>query len=99
MEAEDSSASKSAPEKPPNTPDMSAQEAEAMVDSMLRDSPLPDSKKGNEEVPEDGGSDKLLEEGEGEKLPEEGGKEQPEGTPAGKFVPPCGKGISLLLLI
>ena len=72
MEAEDASASKSALEKPPNTPDMSAHDAEAMVDSMLRDSPLPDSKKGNEEVPEDGGSDKLPEEGEGGKLPEGG---------------------------
>jgi len=97
VEAEDNSASKSAVEKPSNTPDMSALDAEAMVDSMLLDSPLPDSERGNEEVPEDGGSDKLPEEGEGEKLPEEGGKEQPEGTPAGKFVPPCGKGISLLL--
>ena len=29
-------------EKPPNTPEMSVHDAEAMVDSILRDSPLPD---------------------------------------------------------
>ena len=45
MEAEDSSASKSALEKPPKTPEMSAHDAEAMVDSMLRDSPLADPEK------------------------------------------------------
>jgi hypothetical protein len=65
----ESSVSKSALEKPPNTPDMSAHDAEAMVDSMLRDSPLADPEKANEEIPEDGESDKLPEEGEGGKLP------------------------------
>ena len=99
METEDNSASKSGVEKPPNTPDMSAHDAEAMVDSMLQDSPLPDSEKGNEKVPEDGRSDKLPEEGEGEKLPEGGGEKRLEETPAGKLVPPCKKGIFLLLLI
>jgi len=59
---------------------MSAQDAEAMVDSMLRDSPLPNSERDNEKVPEDGGSDKLPEEGEGEKLPEGGNNKQPEET-------------------
>ena len=73
--------------------------AEAMVDSMLRDSPLTDPEKGNEKVPKDGGSDKLPEEGEGVKLPEGGGKDQTKETPAGKLVPPCKKGIFLLLLI
>ena len=97
MEAEDSSASKSAPEKPPNTPDMSAQEAEAMVDSMLRDSPLADPEKAKEEVPKDGGSDRLPKEGESGKLPSGGGDKQPEETPAGKLVVPCRKNISLLL--
>ena len=75
METEDNSASQSRVEKPPNTPNMSAHDAEAMVDSMIRDSPLPDSERGNEKVPEDGGSDKLPEEGEGMKLPEGGGKD------------------------
>ena len=41
MEAEDSSASKSELEKPPSTPDMSAQDAETMANSMLQDSPIP----------------------------------------------------------
>ena len=68
METEDNSASKSGVEKPPNTPDMSVHDAEAMADSMLRDSPLPDSERGNEKVPEGGRSDKLPEEEEGEKL-------------------------------
>ena len=98
METEDNSASKSGVEKPPNTPNMSAHDAEAMVDSMLRDSPLPDSERGNEKVPEDGGSDKLPEEEEGEKILEGSGEKQPEETPAGKLVPPCKKGILLLLI-
>ena len=72
MEDEDTSASKSVLEKPPNTPDMSAQDAEAIANTMLLDSPLPDSERGDEKVPEDGGSDKLPEEGEGGKLPEGG---------------------------
>ena len=72
MEAEDSSASKSELEKPPSTPDMSAQDAEAMANSMLRDSPLPNSERGNEEIPEGDRSSKLPEGGEGEKLPEGG---------------------------
>ena len=67
--------------------------AEAMVDSMLRDSPLTDPEKGNEKVPKDGGSDKLPQEGEGEKLREGGGEKQPEETPAGKLVSPCRKSI------
>ena len=46
-------------EKPPNTPEMSVHDAEAMVDSMLRDSPLPNLERADEEIPEDGGSDKL----------------------------------------
>ena len=98
MGAEDSSASKSELEKPPNTSDMSAQDAEAMVDSMLRDSPLPNS-WGNEEIPEDDRSGKLPEEGEGEKLHEGGSDKQPKETPAGKLVSPCRKGIFSLLLI
>ena len=78
MEAEDTSASKSVLEKPPNTPDMSAQDAEAMANAMLLDSPLPDSERGDEKVPEEGESDKLPEEGEGGKLPEGGGNKQPK---------------------
>ena len=97
MEAENSSVSKSSLEKPPNTPEMSAQNAEAMVDSMLRDSPLPDPERANEEIPEDGGSGKLPKEEEGKKLREGGDNKQPEETPAGKLVVPCRKNISLLL--
>ena len=73
--------------------------SEAMVDSMHLDSPLPNLEKGNEDVPEDGGNGKLPEEGEGEKLPEGGDEKRLEETPAGKLVPPCKKGIFLLLLI
>ena len=43
-----------------------------MVGSLVRDSPLPNSEKANEEIPEDDGSGKLPEGGEGEKLPEGG---------------------------
>ena len=99
MEAETHSASQSGVEKPPSTPDMSAQDAEAMANSMLRDSPLPISEKGNGEIPEDGGSSKLPEEKEGKKLPEGGDDNQPEETPAGKLVAPWRKGIFLLLLM
>ena len=97
-DTEDDSAPKIA-EKLPSTPDMSARDAKPMADSMLRDSPLPDSERGNEKVPEDGGSDKLSEEEEGEKLPEGGSEKQLEETPAGKLVSPCRKGFFSLLLI
>ena len=46
-------------EKPPSTPDMSTHDAEVMANSMLLDSPLPNPERDNEEIPEDGGSDKL----------------------------------------
>ena len=99
MEAEDSSASKSELEKPPSTPDMSAQDAEVMTNFMLWDSPLPNPERGNEEIPEGDRSGKLPEGVEGRKLPEEGTDGQPEKTPAGKLVTPCRKGIFLLLLM
>ena len=72
MKAESHSASLSGVEKPPSTPDMSAQDAEAMANSLLRDSPLPNPERANEEVPEDGGSGRLPGEREGEKFPEGG---------------------------
>ena len=99
METENNSVSQSGVEKPPSTPDISAQDAEAMASSMLRDSPLPNPERANEEIPEDGGSGKLPEGGEGKKLPEGGNDKQPEKTPAGKLVTPCRKGIFLLLLM
>ena len=99
MEAESHSISQSGLEKPPSTPDMSAQDAEAMVNSMLQDSPLPNPERANEEIPEDGGIGKLPEGGEGKKLPEGGNDKQLEMTPIGKPVTPCKKGIFLLLLM
>ena len=83
MEAESHSASQSAMEKPPNTPEMSVHNAEAMANDMLLDSPLPNLERGNDEIPEGDGS---------------GTDEQPGKTPAGKLVTPCRKGIFLLLL-
>ena len=97
MEAEDSSASKSELEEPPSTPDMSAQDAEMMANSMLRDSPLPNLERGNEEISKGDGSGKLPKGGEGKKLSKGGTDEQPEKTPAGKLVTPCSNGIFLLL--
>ena len=85
-------------EKPPSTPEMSARDAEAMVNAMLLDSPLPNPERANEEIPEDGGSIKLPGEGEGEKLPEGGDDKQPMKTPAGKLVVPCRK-VSFCLLL
>ena len=76
-------------EKPLGTPDMSARETEDMVNSMLRDSPLPDTERSDERLPEDGGSDKLPEEEDGEKLPDGGDTKLPEEAPIGKLVPPC----------
>ena len=99
MEAENNSASQSGVEKLPSTPDMSAPDAEAMANSMLRDSPLSNLERGNEEIPEGDRSSKLPEGGEGKKLSEGGTDEQPEKTPAGKLVTPCRKGIFLLLLM
>ena len=97
-DADDDSASKSVMEKPPSTPDMSACETEDMVNSMLRDSPLPNTERSDEKLPEDDGSGKLSEEEEddGEKLPEGGNDKLPEETPAGKLVPPCSKKLSFL---
>ena len=86
-DVEDESAPKSAMEKPPSTPDMSARETEDMVNSMLRDSPLSDTERSDEKLPEDGGSDKLPEEEDGKKLPEGGDGKLPEKTLAGKLVP------------
>ena len=51
---------------------MSARDAEAMANAMLLDSPLPNPERANEEILEDGGSERLPGEGEGEKLPEGG---------------------------
>ena len=51
---------------------MSDRGVEAMDNAMLLDSPLPDTERSDEKLPEDGGSDKLPEEGDGEKLPEGG---------------------------
>ena len=76
-------------EKSPGTPDMSACETEDMVNSMLRDSLLPDIERSDEKLPEDDGSGKLLEEeDDGEKLPEGGNDKLLEETPAGKLAPP-----------
>ena len=99
METENNSATQSGVAKPPSTPEMSAYDAEAMVDSLLQDSPLPNSERGNEEIPKNDGSGKLPKEGEGEKLPEGGNDKQPTETPAGKLVAPWRKGIFLLLLM
>ena len=99
MEAESHSASQSGLEKPPNTPEMSARNAEAMANTMLLDSPLPNLERANEEIPEDGGSGRLPGEGEGEKLLEGGDDKQPAETPAGKLVVPCRKIILLFALI
>ena len=88
-ETEEDLAPKMAVEKPPSTLDMSARDAEAMVDSMLRDSPLPDTERGDDWLPEDGGDDKLPEEEDGGELPEGGNGKLPEETPVGKLVPPC----------
>ena len=84
-DAEDDSAPKSAMEKPPGTPDMSARETEDMVNSMIRDSPLPDTERSDEKLPEDGGSDKLPEEEDGEKFPEGGDGRLPEETIGSRF--------------
>ena len=91
MEAESHSASQSGLEKPPNTTEMSARDADAMANAMLLDSPLPNLERANEEIPEDGGSGRLPREREGEKLPEGGDDKQPAETPAGKLVVPCRK--------
>ena len=72
MGAESHSDSQPGLVKPPSTPEMSTHDAEAMANAMLLDSPLPNLERANEEIPEDGGSGRLLIEREGEKLPEGG---------------------------
>ena len=68
---------------------MSARKTKDMVNSMLRDSPLPDTETSEEKLSEDGGSDKLPEEEDGQKLPREGNEKLHEEAPAGKLVAPC----------
>ena len=98
-EAEDDSAPKSAAEKPPSTPKMSAREEEDMADAMLQNSPLADAERSDERLPEGDGSDKLPEEG-GEKLSEEeGGEKLPEETPTGKLVMPCTEKVLAFFLV
>ena len=75
---------------------MSARDAEDMVDSMLRDSPLPDAERSDERLPEGDGSGKLPEEKGGEKLPEGGNAKVPEDIPTGKLIKPCTDGVLLL---
>ena len=99
MGAESHSDSQPGLEKPPSTPEMSAHDEEVMANAMLLDSPLLNPERANEEIPEDGGSNKLPGEGEGEKLPEGGDDKQPKTTPTGKLVTPCSNGIFLLLLM
>ena len=48
MEAESRVASQSGLEKPPNTPEMSAHDVEAMANAMLLDSPLLDPERAND---------------------------------------------------
>ena len=93
---EDDSAPKSVMEKPPGTPDMSARATEDMVNSILRNYPLPDTERSDEKLPKDSGSDKLPEELDGEKLPDGGNDKLPEETPASKLMPPCIKKVSFL---
>ena len=95
-DADDDSAPKLAMEEPPSTPDMSARETEDMVNSMLPDSPLPDTERSDEKLLEDGGSDRLPEELDGEKLPDGGNDKLPEETPTGKLVPHYFKKVSFL---
>ena len=97
-ETEDDSVPLSALEKPPSTPEMSARETVAMVDSMLRDSPLPDTERSDEKLLEDGGSHKLPEEDDSEKLPEGGDKKLSEEAPAGKLVSLCTEEVLFLAL-
>ena len=98
MGAEGNSASQSEMEKPLNTPEMSVHEAKAMLNSMLRDSPLPNLERAIEGIPEGGRSDKPPEGGEGEKLPEGGNEKQSKETPTGKLVAPCRRSMLLLAL-
>ena len=98
MKTENNSASQSGVAKPPSTPEMSAYDAEAMVNSMLRNSPLPNLERGNEEIPEGDGSDKLPKKGRGKKLPEGGNDKQPVETPTGKLLVPRRKSFLLFAL-
>ena len=97
-DTEDNSAPKSAVEKPPSTPEMSARDAEDMANAMLLDSPLPDTERSDEGLPEGRGSDKLPKEEGGEKLPEGGDNKLPKETPAGKLVPSYTKKVLFFAL-
>ena len=95
-DTKDNSATKSAVEKPPSTPEMSARDAEDMANAMLLDSPLPDTERNNEGLPEGRGSDKLPEDEGGEKLHKGGDAKLPEDTPTGKLIKPCTEKVHVL---
>ena len=76
-------------EKPPGTPEMSARDAEDMVNAMLLDSPLPNADRSDEGLSGGRGSDKFPEENDGEKFPEGGNVKLPEETLTGKLIKPC----------
>ena len=77
---------------------MSAHETEAMVDSMLRDSPLPDTERSDEKLPEDGESHKLPEEDNSENLSKGDDKKLSEEAPAGELVSLCTEEVLFLAL-
>ena len=78
---------------------MSARDAEDMANAMLLDSPLPDTERNNEGLPEGRGSDKLPEEEGGEKLSEGSYEKLPEDTPTGNLIIPCTDRVLPSLLI
>jgi len=96
-DAEDNSAPKSAMEKPPGTPDMSAHETKDMVYSILRDSPLPDTERS------DDNSQRMVEVASFQRRRMMGRSFSRETTisclkrpPTGKLVPPCTEKVLFL---
>ena len=95
-ETKDDSSPKTAVEKPPSTPNISARDAEDMANAMLLDSPLLDIQRSDEKLPEEGGSGKLPEKEDGGKFSEGGDGKPPEETPTGKLVPFCTEEVLFL---
>ena len=67
-----------------------------MANSMMRNSPLPDPERSEEELLEGNGSDKLQEEEGGEKLPKGGNAKLPEETLTGKLIKLCTEKVHVL---
>ena len=89
METDDNSVSKSEAEKPPNTPDMSVHDTEAMADSIYEILHCQIPKGAVRRSWKMAEATSFRRRKKAKSFPEGGGEKQPAETPAGKLVLSC----------